>query len=169
MISHIDNITNEELQQHLAAASKAPESSQQKSYVLLLKASLFARELATKPFDEYMQLAARTAPQGSERKLSQSRLQQINIDQLLHAHLGLSSESGEIADAIKKHVFYGKELDTDNLIEEIGDLLWYATLLLDAIGFTLSDAAALNIVKLRERYPSAFNMNDALERKDKSC
>lgn len=44
---------------------------------------------------------------------------------LLHCATGLVTESAELVDAIKKHVFYGKPLDVVNIKEEIGDLLWY--------------------------------------------
>lgn len=44
---------------------------------------------------------------------------------LLHCVTGLVTESAELVDAIKKHVFYGKPLDVVNIKEELGDLLWY--------------------------------------------
>lgn len=44
---------------------------------------------------------------------------------LLHCATGLVTESAELVDAIKKHVFYGKPLDVVNIKEELGDLLWY--------------------------------------------
>lgn len=44
---------------------------------------------------------------------------------LLHCATGLVTESAELVDCIKKHVFYGKPLDVVNIKEELGDLLWY--------------------------------------------
>lgn len=44
---------------------------------------------------------------------------------LLHCATGLVTESAELVDAIKKHVFYGKSLDVVNIKEELGDILWY--------------------------------------------
>ena len=44
-------------------------------------------------------------------------------DDLMHAALGLSGEAGEFADAIKKHLVYGRELDRENAIEELGETL----------------------------------------------
>ena len=44
---------------------------------------------------------------------------------LLHGVIGLVTETSELLDAIKKSLFYGKPLDKTNLIEELGDLLWY--------------------------------------------
>lgn len=72
---------------------------------------------------------------------------------LLHSSLGLASEAGEVASAIKAHVIYGKELDVVNIIEEAGDLLWFLMLLARTMGWTLEDIAAANIAKLSTRYP----------------
>lgn len=41
-------------------------------------------------------------------------------------HLGLIGETGEVCDIIKKAEWHGKDLDRDHLIEELGDVAWYA-------------------------------------------
>jgi len=88
---------------------------------------------------------------------------------LLHAHLGMSSEVGEIGDCLKKHFIYGQPLDSDNLVEECGDLMWYICLMLStaACVSTLEECMQKNIDKLKLRYPEKFTEQDALERKDK--
>lgn len=43
--------------------------------------------------------------------------------------LGLSGEAGEVADLIKKYFYHGKPFDRAKLIEEAGDVLWYAAYL----------------------------------------
>lgn len=86
------------------------------------------------------------------------------VARLLHAVLGLMSEVGEIADALKKHIIYGKELDLVNLVEEIGDESWYMSLLLDAIGSGWEEAWTKNINKLKARYPDKFTREQALNR-----
>ena len=48
-----------------------------------------------------------------------TRLNDDGLKRLLHAGIGLSTEAGEFLDALKKHIFYGKELDRVNLKEEI--------------------------------------------------
>lgn len=53
-------------------------------------------------------------------------------EQRLNGALGMVTESGEIADALKRHIYYDKELDVANLIEECGDCMWYATVLADS-------------------------------------
>lgn len=46
-----------------------------------------------------------------------------------HAIRGLLSETGELADALKKHVNYGLPLNIMNVVEELGDLCFYTVLL----------------------------------------
>lgn len=87
---------------------------------------------------------------------------------LLHAQLGIASEAGEIADCLKKHLIYGQTLDTANIKEECGDLLWYINLLLEALGFDIEDAMIDNIAKLKLRYPDKFTEKAAVERADKN-
>lgn len=83
---------------------------------------------------------------------------------LLHAIIGVCTEGGEALDVMKKNLFYGKEIDKTNLIEELGDLLWYIQLAADELGTTIPEIIQANIAKLRERYPVEFSEEKALER-----
>lgn len=83
---------------------------------------------------------------------------------LLHGAMGVSTESGELLDALKKHIFYGKDLDVPNIKEEVGDVLWYLTIVSRSCGFTLSDAMEANVRKLKVRYPERFTADCALKR-----
>jgi NTP pyrophosphatase (non-canonical NTP hydrolase) len=114
--------------------------------------------------NEYQKLAARTDPESYQP--SRERLNRVTMA-LYHAQWGMSSETGEIADAIKKHIMYGQPLDIQNLVEECGDLMWYICLCLNAVGYTFEECLSQNIEKLRIRYPEKFTEKDALERKDK--
>lgn len=53
---------------------------------------------------------------------------------LFHARVGIITEVGEICDAFKRHIIYGKPLDLANLKEEIGDVFWYINLLWNVTG-----------------------------------
>lgn len=87
---------------------------------------------------------------------------------LIHAHLGLSTEVGEIGDIIKKHVVSGKAIDHHGIHEELGDLLWYVALLANVVGIDLADVMAANDLKLKRRYPSGqFSAQDSLAKRDK--
>jgi len=84
----------------------------------------------------------------------------------LHASLGLVTESAELADVFKKHIFYGKEIDWVNLEEEAGDLFWYLGVLVDVMGKENFDAIMQkNINKLALRYSNqSFNTDSAINR-----
>ncbi len=84
--------------------------------------------------------------------------------QLMHAAIGLATESGEVLDAMKKHLFYGKPIDRTNLVEEAGDVLWYLALMLDTMGVSFEQAMAVNIAKLQKRFPEKFTEGAALNR-----
>lgn len=87
------------------------------------------------------------------------------IVMLLHAILGINDESGELAKALKVALFYRKELNADNVVEEAGDLLWYIALALHAVGRTMSECMRGNISKLAARYGAAFT-EDAANKRD---
>lgn len=82
----------------------------------------------------------------------------------LHGAIGVSTEAGELLDALKKRLMYGKELDLVNIKEEIGDVLWYCAIMLDEMGVSFEDAMSTNIAKLKLRYPEKFDPNAALNR-----
>jgi NTP pyrophosphatase (non-canonical NTP hydrolase) len=92
------------------------------------------------------------------------RLQDPRMIRLLHGMMGLTTETGEFADQLKKHIFYGKEMDEINLMEEIGDLLWYVGILLDELGFSFEEVMERNIAKLQARYKGAFTETRAIGR-----
>jgi len=87
---------------------------------------------------------------------------------LIHALLGLASETGEFAGSLKKTLIYDAPLDTENLAEEIGDILWYMAVVANALNIHLSDVAEANIQKLRKRYPEKYTDELAIRRLDKS-
>ena len=77
-------------------------------------------------------------------------------DDLMHAVYGVSGEAGELADAVKKHQVYGQPLNVDNVMEELGDLMWYVALACNAIGVPMEHIAQMNIDKLAQRYPDKY-------------
>ncbi len=93
------------------------------------------------------------------------RLSDPKMIDITHAILGIGTEGvGEIADAFKRHIFYGTELDTVNLKEELGDCMWYIQLLAVAIGCDLDEIMQTNIDKLRKRYGDKFTEEAAVDR-----
>lgn len=105
--------------------------------------------------EQYLKESGRTVSDNYEAISGRMTTQQ-NID-LLHAGIGLATEGGEFLDALKKHIFYGKELDTVNLAEELGDILWYVALAMRSLDTTFDEQMDINIKKLAARYPEKFD------------
>ena len=88
---------------------------------------------------------------------------------LLHMCMGISGEAGELVDAIKKSIFYCKELDYENVIEELGDLEFYLEGLRQGLGLTREQCIRSNVVKLGKRYKGhEYSDQQASERADKN-
>ena len=103
---------------------------------------------------DYVKNAIKTESKNFEE--ISNRMGSIQNQRLLHAGIGLATESGELLDALKKHIFYGKELDTINLGEEIGDMFWYCAIIADELGFNFDEIMEKNITKLKARYGEKF-------------
>lgn len=86
---------------------------------------------------------------------------------LIHMILGISGEAGELVDAVKKHTIYGRELDVQNVIEELGDLEFYMEGLRQELGLSREDILDANIKKLQKRYADGYSDKAAHERADK--
>lgn len=87
---------------------------------------------------------------------------------LLHMAVGVSGEAGELLDAVKKAVIYNKEMDLENVIEELGDLEFYMSKIRQIVGITREEILQRNIDKLSVRYAKGKYSNDqAQERADK--
>ncbi|ANC07801.1 MULTISPECIES: nucleoside triphosphate pyrophosphohydrolase family protein [Bacillus cereus group] len=96
---------------------------------------------------------------------------------VLNAALGLSGESGEVADIVKKAIFHGHGFDpahcpgeeegnTYKIALELGDILYYISIMSHEMGYTLEDIAQMNIAKLAKRYPDGFSREASQARVD---
>lgn len=88
-------------------------------------------------------------------------------DGLIHAALGVTGEAGEFADAVKRVAIYEGVPDRANMVEELGDLLWYIAYACEVLGEPLEIVARDNIEKLKKRYPDAYSDFNAHARMDK--
>jgi NTP pyrophosphatase (non-canonical NTP hydrolase) len=88
---------------------------------------------------------------------------------LLHMVIGISGEAGELLDAVKKNAIHNKELDRENVIEELGDLEFYMEGLRQELGISREVTLEHNIRKLSTRYSGLVYSNQAAqERADKN-
>ena len=85
---------------------------------------------------------------------------------MLEGVLGLCGEAGEAADAVKKTIFQGHDLDRAHVAEELGDCLWYIAVAAHAIGYELDTIMQMNVNKLRNRYPDGFDPQRSIRRED---
>lgn len=69
----------------------------------------------------------------------------------------LACEATEILQPLLKMRYHGKEANVADIIEELGDLMWYVATLAQALDADLSDIAEANIAKLRERHGESYN------------
>jgi len=94
-------------------------------------------------FDEYQELSARTAMYPGRG------------NNLTYPTLGLSGESGEVAEKVKKLIRDKAGVLDDtvraDLGKELGDVLWYVAQLCSELGLSMSEVAQGNIEKLSSR------------------
>lgn len=86
---------------------------------------------------------------------------------LIHMVLGICGEAGELLDAVKKRVIYRKELDRENVVEELADLEFYLEGFRQIVKVNRDEILAANIAKLQKRYAGGYSDRAAQERADK--
>lgn len=94
----------------------------------------------------------------------QARMSDEMNSKLIHYALGMGTEAAEIQDAVKKTTVYGKELDRTNIIEELGDSLWYIARMIELLDTSFEEVMDKNIAKLKARYGDKFTEHAALNR-----
>lgn len=119
---------------------------------------------------EYPQMVKQLAKPGEDilASLEDSLIGDQKVH-LIHMVMGVSGESGELLDAIKKFTIYGKDLDRENVIEELGDLEFYLEGIRQSLSITRDETLQANIDKLGKRYHRGVYSDDqAQNRADKT-
>lgn len=101
--------------------------------------------------DHYQKLAART------------RVTRGYAEDLTHSSMGVVGEFGELVNKIKKMVYH-KHDNLPEIIEELGDCLWYLADIATTLEVDLHTVAAANIGKLVQRYPDGFSPERSINR-----
>lgn len=130
-------------------------------------------------FSEYQKLAAKTAGNHLFDEYK-NKLMALGVDEavatvvatelaqekgVLVSTLGLGGEAGEFADMIKKQAGHGHKADPVKEKKELGDILWYVADVCTKKGYDMGEVAALNIEKLKARYPEGFSVEASQNRK----
>jgi len=74
---------------------------------------------------------------------------------IVYPAFGLCSEAGEVAGKVKKVLrdndgYFTRE-KRNEIMKELGDVLWYVSVLANDLGFSLEEVAVANITKLADR------------------
>jgi len=95
--------------------------------------------------------------------------QDFPTERLLTAAVGMSAESGEFTEVIKKIIFQGKPVNDENLFHlkrELGDIMWYVMQACMGLDITLDEVIEMNVDKLVKRYPGGeFDVHYSENRK----
>ena len=94
----------------------------------------------------------------------------LPVERLLTAAVGMSAESGEFTEIVKKMIFQGKPVNEDNLFHlkrELGDIMWYVAQACMALDTDFNEIIEMNVDKLKSRYPGGeFDVHFSENRKD---
>ncbi len=96
--------------------------------------------------------------------------QDADVPRLLTAALGLTAESGEFTEVVKKIILQGKPYNEENVFHmkrELGDICWYLAQACMALDTTFDEVIEMNVDKLKARYPGGeFDVHNSENRKE---
>ena len=94
----------------------------------------------------------------------------LPVERLLTAAVGMSAESGEFIEVVKKMIFQGKPVNEENLFHlkrELGDVMWYVAQACMALDTSFDEIVEMNVEKLKARYPGGeFDVYKSENRKE---
>ena len=121
----------------------------------------FVRQTTSPASSDFAQLLAR---------LTELETQDADTPRLLTAAFGMSAESGEFTEIVKKVFLQGKPYNADNVEHlkiELGDILWYAAQACMALDVSFEEVMERNYLKLSARYPEGtFSVYKSENRKE---
>ena len=104
------------------------------------------------------------------QRLNQLEAEDADVCKLLTAALGLTAESGEFTEVVKKIILQGKPYNEENVFHmkrELGDICWYLAQACMALDTTFDEIIEMNVDKLKARYPGGeFDVHKSENRKE---
>ena len=91
----------------------------------------------------------------------QTQHKDIAWSRLMTSAIGMLAESGEFAEIMKKILFQGRSMSSNeryHMKRELGDVLWYWIQGCIALGYEPEEVMKENIAKLEKRYPNGFEI-----------
>ena len=119
-------------------------------------------------------VAGVTSMPSQDSAILQARIDELvangaDIPHLLTAALGLTAESGEFTEVVKK-ILQGKPYNEDNVFHmkrELGDICWYLAQACMALDTTFDEIIEMNVDKLKARYPGGeFDVHKSENRRE---
>ena len=120
-------------------------------------------------------VAGVTSMPSQDSAILQARIDELvangaDIPHLLTAALGLTAESGEFTEVVKKIILQGKPYNDDNVFHmkrELGDICWYLAQACMALDTTFDEIIEMNVDKLKARYPGGeFDVHKSENRRE---
>ena len=113
----------------------------------------------TKKYTEFVDAVTSLTSKDSEAfsvRLRDLYAKGLPVERLLTAAVGMSAESGEFTEVVKKMIFQGKPVNEENLFHlkrELGDIMWYVAQACMSLDTTIDEIIEMNVEKLQARYP----------------
>ena len=120
-------------------------------------------------------VAGVTSMPSQDTAILQARIDELvangaDVPHLLTAALGLTAESGEFTEVVKKILLQGKPYNEDNVFHmkrELGDICWYLAQACMALDTTFDEIIEMNVDKLKARYPGGeFDVHHSENRRE---
>lgn len=73
------------------------------------------------------------------------------VFKVIYPMMGLTGEWGEFNNKYKKVIRDGITIDPEDAKSELGDVLWYLSMVATDMGFSLEEIALMNVEKLSDR------------------
>ena len=111
----------------------------------------------TQKYAEFVNAVTSNESKGSDAftvRLRELYSEGLPVERLLTAAVGMSAESGEFTEIIKKILFQGKPVNEENLFHlkrELGDVMWYCAMLAKEVDMNLGRIMEENLDKLADR------------------
>ena len=130
------------------------------------------KQVDTQKYTEFVDAVTSNESKNSESfsvRLRELYSEGLPVERLLTAAVGMSAESGEFTEIVKKMIFQGKPVNEDNLFHlkrELGDIMWYVAQACMALDTDFNEIIEMNVDKLKSRYPGGeFDVHYSENRK----
>ena len=131
------------------------------------------KQVDTQKYTEFVDAVTSNESKSSESfsvRLRELYSEGLPVERLLTAAVGMSAESGEFTEVVKKMIFQGKPVNEENLFHlkrELGDIMWYVAQACMALDTDFNEIIEMNVEKLKARYPGGeFDVHYSENRKD---